>query len=264
MIRIKVGKAGATEIFEVHKGLLKFYSGYFQVAISNIEEGRFAESKENMITLDEEVDVFRVFKNWIYTRSLPKHAIGEDPDGITWDRILVKLWCFGDRRHIPLLQNECIDGLLSSQMSSKTFHYDLIPDIYANTIAGSSLRKFIIGEVALSSSIKLFEEGLAHYLCKDSLLDLSKLLMLRLEKVSWKDVVPGGCDWHVHEEGVKCKKVKYDVNHCRSSRTPTDCFTDVLARNSILAFTALRPMLTPDRCLTCASRSWSPSKNCST
>lgn len=210
MIRIKVGKDGAIEIFDVHKGLLKFYSGYFQVAINNIKEGRFAESKENMITLDEDVDVFKAFKNWLYTRGLPalpiRLATGNETD--TWSGIFVKLWCFGDRREIPLLQNECINALLSGMMCRTTILTGRIPYIYANTITGSPLRDFITGIVAqrVKDNTDAFAESIADCWCKDSLSDLVKLLVLRPEVASWDVLVAGACEWHVHEEGVKCKK----------------------------------------------------------
>lgn len=45
IVRIKVGKGDAQEVFEVYKGLLKFYSGYFRAAIDNMEAGRFLQSE---------------------------------------------------------------------------------------------------------------------------------------------------------------------------------------------------------------------------
>jgi hypothetical protein len=85
---------------------------------------------------------------------------------------------------------------------------DRIPYIYANTITGSPLRDFTISIVVKRMRLvpTSFMEQYTDRWCKDSLLDLTKLLVLRLEQVSWKDVVTAACDWHVHEEGVKCKK----------------------------------------------------------
>ncbi|KAF7188868.1 hypothetical protein HII31_09791 [Pseudocercospora fuligena] len=64
IIRLKVGKD--EQVFEIYKGIMKFYSGYFRSAIENIENGRFKEAEENIITLpEEEPETFKLFKDWL-------------------------------------------------------------------------------------------------------------------------------------------------------------------------------------------------------
>jgi hypothetical protein len=206
IVRIKVGKEDATEVFEIHKGLLKFYSGYFGAQVSNIEEGRFAEGAANMITVDEDVAVFKAFKNWLYTRSLPPPT-----DAVSAERypLLVQLWCFGDRRVIPLLQNECVNKLLSVMQANTEVASGQLRYIYPNTLDDSPLRKFFITRVAsrLSGAWGIVDKGRngANW-SEESLRDLAALLLLRPKIETWDELKARVCDWHVHEEGVKCKK----------------------------------------------------------
>lgn len=71
MSRIKVGTGDVSKTFEVYKGVLKFYSGYFKASIAKIESGRFAESKDGVITLPEEdPSAFEALKGWSFTHEL--------------------------------------------------------------------------------------------------------------------------------------------------------------------------------------------------
>lgn len=213
IVRIKVGKEGAwTEVFEIHKGLLKFYSGYFGAQVSNIEEGRFAEGVDNIITVDEDLAVFKAFKDWLYTRTLPMPLTDAAPA----DRypLLVELWCFGDRRVIPLLQNECVNKILMLMHANNEVATGIMRYVYTNTAGGSPLRKFFIAVVAARSSPACcpctvgaaWEEDIDNNWFEDGLRDLAKLLLLRPKTETWDSLKARACDWHVHEEGVKCKK----------------------------------------------------------
>lgn len=189
--------------FEIYKGVLKFYSGYFQLALKNIEEGRFVESVENMITLpDEELEVFKAFKTWLYTRKLPEPNRGSS--GIYL--MLVKLWCFGDRRQIPLLQNECVRIIT---VGMKTFN--IVPTaslefIYEHTLVQSPIRRLIVYAATKISVPGSFEGENGDDWFKESLLDLVKMKILQTRPPTWEEIEAKECEWHIHEEGVTCKK----------------------------------------------------------
>ncbi|KAF7187132.1 hypothetical protein HII31_11513 [Pseudocercospora fuligena] len=53
-ITIFVGRGSGAKGYDIHRGLLKFYSGYFRTAIKNAEHGEFMEGKKGVIELWEE------------------------------------------------------------------------------------------------------------------------------------------------------------------------------------------------------------------
>lgn len=200
IVRIKVGKGDAQEVFEVYKGLLKFYSGYFRAAIDNMEAGRFLQSEENTITLpDEDPSLFERFKSWLFIREF-------NLDSTSCSQLLT-LWCFGDRRQIPLLQNHVIDVLYKQMVDlhyQPRAHYSLI---YENTCEGSPLRKFLIYSHArrYDRAGSAFKE--TEMWTYEILLDLGKELISRPAKMSREAFAKiDMCEFHVHEENVRCQK----------------------------------------------------------
>ena len=87
IVEIKI----AERSFKVHKGIISFYSGFFDRAFN----GEFAEGKNGVVTLqDEEIAVFERFIAWIY-----RVKIEDNEPKNYW--VLCKLWCFADRREVP-------------------------------------------------------------------------------------------------------------------------------------------------------------------
>lgn len=205
IIQIKVG-TGNTETFEVYKGVLKFYSGYFRAAIANIEAGRFAEAEDGVITLaEEEPRLFAVFKGWLFGRKL-HDSLGAMPVVPT---TLCELWCFGDRRQIPLLQNEAITALHRWIVETNMCPTAQLEYIYTNTCEDSSLRRFVIFSSAARVSSAVNMKKLEDRRCsRESLLDLVACLYSRpkyLSKEEYSEMEL--CEWHIHnEEGIKCAK----------------------------------------------------------
>ena len=65
IIEVQVGTGDDKRTFEVFKGVLCFYSGYFQAALN----GRFAEAHVHIVKLPtEEPLIFELFRYWIHTR----------------------------------------------------------------------------------------------------------------------------------------------------------------------------------------------------
>jgi hypothetical protein len=68
IVTVEVG-GPFTKEFHLHKGILKFYSGYFAAALKD----NFKEGKEGVLSLPMEyVGTFTNFVGWVYRKSLRK------------------------------------------------------------------------------------------------------------------------------------------------------------------------------------------------
>lgn len=141
--------------FFVHKGLLCHYSDYFRAALN----GPFVEAQQKIFELeDEEVHTFRRFVRWLYYRGscsnfgMLKSSLfctenALDAAEVTAPNFSIhgaKLWIFGDRRGVKLLQDDSIN-FLHQYVATKNYKIGppSIEYICANTTAASALAKFI-------------------------------------------------------------------------------------------------------------------------
>ena len=118
-MKINVGLAlGNTQkSFKACKGVLCFYSGYFDAAFN----GQFQESTNDVVELKtEDPSIFQNFQYWLYTRRFS--AEGHSKKVLYSD--LIKLWVFGDAHSIPLLQNEAANMLLKKMLTEWHFPRD--------------------------------------------------------------------------------------------------------------------------------------------
>jgi hypothetical protein len=124
----------------VHRGLLKFYSGYFQAAL----DGGFAEAQSRVIKLEtEEPAVFEEFVLWLYTKTPRAESTTRD-NCLQHYESTTKLWIFADRRDIPLLMNEMIDSFQQSVLVGWTTNMmpnNVINNIYENITEDCELRR---------------------------------------------------------------------------------------------------------------------------
>lgn len=148
MIRVKVGKdddgtdGNKSQTFEIHKGILRYYSGYFRTAVDNIEAGRFKESEEGLISLpDEEPSMFRNFKDWMYARSFRD---ARSASGLLSFLTCIKVWCFADRCDVPSLQNEIMDYLWLRTLTSDELPAAAVRYAWDNTLPDSALRRYLM------------------------------------------------------------------------------------------------------------------------
>ncbi|KAG9526777.1 hypothetical protein KCV07_g270, partial [Aureobasidium melanogenum] len=166
LVTLIVGKE--KKAYTLHKDLLCFYSDYFRAAFN----GSFKEAAERKLELpDVDKDVFEQFQLWLYTRNLP------NPTGTVcsyW--LLVKMWIFGDRLQISLLQNQIMDSIFAMCLKSNIFNPAVVPTVYAQTTTGSSLRKAVIEILAWATRIEsepdAFFSGLAKDWTSESFIDL--------------------------------------------------------------------------------------------
>lgn len=129
------GHGAATfKTFKLLKGVLSFYSGYFDSCV----KGQFSEANRGAVDLpEEEGEIFENFVNWLYTRN-----------GHFKFRPLINLWVLADRRHVPLLANMCLDGLRDRIVDTWKVPLNKVGYVYENTAKGSCLRRFIIYAIA--------------------------------------------------------------------------------------------------------------------
>lgn len=206
---IEVGTGSAKRTFYPHRDLLAFYSGYFRAALN----GRFTESRTKVIKLEtEEPAVFEGFLLWLYTCKARTDVITEDNAGEYFTSI-VKLWIFADRRIIPLMANDMIDHLQQCVLTAWSIPTNTINIVYSNTTEESALRRMLVNMYA-----SLASDDLASIMTHDAgdsiknfLIDLVRSLiadgprkpLLTKEQYKRVEMCPR---FHVHEEGVKCKK----------------------------------------------------------
>jgi hypothetical protein len=200
IVTIEVGEN--KRAFQVHRGLLTFYSGYFKGAL----DGDSTEAQNGIMKLKiEEPAVLEEFVTWLYSHKLRTESVDEDNPDPHYEAI-TKLWIFADRRDIPLLMNEMIDNLQHSVVSAWTLPNLTLRGVYDNTTEQSTLRRMIVDMYAAISG-PIQQESLDDF-PKQFLFDwLNKLarstLHVLLTKESYRKI--DMCSlFHVHERGVRC------------------------------------------------------------
>lgn len=201
MVRIRVGDAG--QIFEVHRGVLCFYSDYCKAALN----GQFLEASSDIFDMSTEtVGDFTIFRDWIYTRKLP------DISTFAWVNIC-RIWTFGARRQIPLLMNAAMDALIEKNRKENIIPVRQIPYIYQNTTTGSPLRQIIVDLFTRTGGrANLMSEQFSRFYIQEYLFDalnaMWKLATMSNGKEVERRVIKGEverCVYHKHANGAKCK-----------------------------------------------------------
>ncbi|THX02320.1 hypothetical protein D6D13_08371 [Aureobasidium pullulans] len=197
--------------FTVHKELLCFYSDFFRAAFN----GSFKEATEGRIELpDAQLDVFEIFQVWLYSRSLLNtEDLQDQPDYQKYPSFstLARLWVFGDKYQIPLLQNCAADAILQYTKDKNRFCTNVLKTAYDHTMEGSPLRRLAIDILVFrmvheEAANSILREGLLYTWSKESLVDfargISKAWMLGLPHRKFPE--QGKCHYHIHAEGEHC------------------------------------------------------------
>ena len=175
MVRIKVSEGDDQKCFEVHKGVISFYSGYFERAL----KGSFIEAQKGEVTLPtEDPAVFDLFQYWLYTKRFLPDMTAEEPGELDWN-VLCGLWVFGDAHEIPLLQNTVADKLVEKMINTDIVPINEITFIYDDTTEGSQLRALVIDLIGKTGDS-------AHIVASKYMLYWSKESTFDLLKVVWK------------------------------------------------------------------------------
>ncbi|KAK4954410.1 hypothetical protein LTR10_007841 [Elasticomyces elasticus] len=189
--------------FTLHRGVLGFYSGYFEAAMKD----NFKEGTLGLIELPtEDVATFEMFVRWLYTRKLPEPpATGDN------FKNLIDLWLFADRRECPLLANQSLDAVRDETVRNWQLPTNKLQNVYDNTAESAGLRRFIIFLFGQIGGSGFLGETHRQDWPAAAVWDLAKYLWkLKEEKapiMSKADLAKLiTCAYHTHETGVECPK----------------------------------------------------------
>ncbi|KAF7193325.1 Kelch-like protein 10 [Pseudocercospora fuligena] len=202
IVQIKTGEGTEAKVFDVHKSILCFCSGYFRTAFN----GRWKEAQEGAIDIPSiSPDIFKHFIHWAYSRQFEVPA--KDGKGTDFE-VLLKLWVFGDAHEIPMLQNMAITTLhrtiLKQWQAPSGFGMQYV---FENTMPQSQLRRFLIDVWAGTCDFNILKsKGVMDTWCKDALIDLLQIVWRKEWQRSSKEALEKWdmCEYHVHEQGVRC------------------------------------------------------------
>lgn len=199
------------ETFVLHKGLLCFYSDFFRAAFN----GPFQEATEGKINLsDIDIETFEDFQVWLYSRILrnpegPANKYGHAP----WRTYaaLARLWIFGDKYLIPLLQNDVIDAMHDKMSVENISPLFIVKTAYDETLPGSCLRRAVVDMLVHRTKLNgqpessIESSNLKHW-TTEALADAMVVMAS-----SWESGLPyksmlkkDRCHYHVHAKGEHC------------------------------------------------------------
>lgn len=144
--------------------------------------------------------MFEAFKEWLYTQKF--HDIEsrlEDDNFEDWS-MLRSLWVFGEKRIIPLLQNDAIDMIILKQNVAKVVPTQILNQFYSTACPGAALRRVVIDSCASSKDVSQFvkPDRLDRW-TTESMADLVVAVHARKPKRPLTK-----CDYHKHEDGYRC------------------------------------------------------------
>ncbi|KAI4719439.1 hypothetical protein E4T48_04306 [Aureobasidium sp. EXF-10727] len=193
----------AKEHYSLHKELLCFYSDFLRAAFN----GSFKEATERKIELpDVEIEVFESFQVWLYTQKMPKNEIRPAQVYPEWP-LLTKLWIFGDKYQIPLLQNNVADAMLDKVDKDKEAPLFALNLAYENTTSNAPLRKILVDVMAYRGDMSAKGPHLdSKYWSLQACLDaMGTMDSARTQKIPRHTMpVREKCYYHVHAAGEKC------------------------------------------------------------
>lgn len=200
IVEVNVGKDDNTRKFKIHKGLLCFYSGYFQAALN----GRFDEARENVVNLaSQSPATFLKFQHWLYSRRI---SLSHDFPSAMHE--LVDLWIFGDAHAVLLLQNEVINLLQQFLVDRWVSPWLVVSRAYDNTVTHAPLRRILIDFIGATGSAHWISKNAPEELdCnREALLDLlGKVTDPKLKLQERNEIERWWmCHYHIHEESTKC------------------------------------------------------------
>lgn len=193
------------ESYTAHKDLLCFYSDFFHAALN----GSFREAAERKIELpDTEVEVFEAFQVWLYTRKLTDNNVSTKvyPEY----HLLVKLWLFGDKYQIPLLQNRTMDARIDKVDQDKETPVGVIHLAYENTTFNPPLRKAIATILAYRGKMSIDNAGETCLVSQSWPLQACLDTMAEMHRGGKENVARGRmpkrgkCYYHVHAADEHC------------------------------------------------------------
>lgn len=122
---------------------MTFCSDYFRAAF----DGSFVEATNKKVELHGvKQEVLENFHAWLYTRAL----VSDDGKKLEYQP-LIKLWIFGDRFQVPMLQNCVINEIFAKERRGDLPEPLTVKSAYEDTVEGSPLRRLMIDVLAYTS-----------------------------------------------------------------------------------------------------------------
>ncbi|PPJ55834.1 hypothetical protein CBER1_07453 [Cercospora berteroae] len=190
-VQVKIGPDPGAKVFTIPKGILIFYSGYFEGALRH--SSPFTEARDGVFWLpDTDVDTWERFMVFLYRGEV-------DEDGANPLKVLCRLWVLADRREVPLLMNKCIDNIRKEVTAVWCSPAEVLPYVYANTAPGSALRRFVLllsARAGQFAKVSPLHPSIAGYFDEESRRDLLQLI------------------WEFDDERVWRESDVYDLDPC--------------------------------------------------
>ncbi|CAO2658101.1 Nn.00g073610.m01.CDS01 [Neocucurbitaria sp. VM-36] len=165
MMTINVGKSPSVTTFEIHRGLLCFYSSYFKKLL----DGPFKEGGSSSYNIpDGTADTFQMFFSWLYTGTVMETAGVKDVD-LEYMQI-IDLYVFADFLMVQELKNRALELFFSSYRKWSP-HINCTDVIYENTTKNSLLRRLYVQVLLELNSFKNWPKY-AEHLPKEFIADL--------------------------------------------------------------------------------------------
>lgn len=184
LIKIVVGTDN--EVFNVHEGILRASSPFFDKALS----GPWKEATQRKIELPEDKpETFALYAYWVYCKTLPLEITAKSVDDAIMDMEYIKLchaYALGDKLLAPNFQNTVMNAIVEGTniLRADGQYYSpsksVIRSAYDITLKGSLLRHFLVDEWSECPEAKWFgpqeTENLPHAFLEDL---VEKLIHLR-------------------------------------------------------------------------------------
>ncbi|KAK4963255.1 hypothetical protein LTR10_000883 [Elasticomyces elasticus] len=216
LVKLVVGDGDAQKTFKAHKGVLTFYSSWFNAALN----GEFREALEGTVKLPtEDSAIVRLFIYWTRTRHFCK--ANEDPMEVISYDTLARLWIFGDSHEVPLCQDAVCDifalKLYRARRWSSRMVTGLATDIIDYILLNSPPHQATLQKLLHDAVCFCYDWGSTMYLDgywkhRHAQIESLDLLMeapkphkyqIRLRR-GWDPFDRDGCRWHVHPGGESC------------------------------------------------------------
>ena len=202
---MKVGQGDTTKTFAIHKGILCFYSGYFEAGMN----GNFAESRNNLIELPtEDIGIFERVVPWLYTSRI--NLLSDTHSAFA---IACAIWIFADRRVMPLLADTMIDAIGDAVVESGVVPTTRLHYIYHNTTPDAKLRKFVVMLISRmhdSSFLDTMTDEQREEWPREAMWDVMQAVWAAKDRGVWNKMTKTElevlklCEYHQHDQAVDC------------------------------------------------------------
>ncbi|KAK5740373.1 hypothetical protein LTR17_004636 [Elasticomyces elasticus] len=220
LIDVVVGEGDAQKTFKAYKGVLSFYSSFFDAALN----GQFLEAREGIIKLPTESPaIVEMFVHWANTRRFCED--GKDPTEVISYDTLAQLWVFGDAHEIPLCQNAVCDAFALKLYQAKDLPMRRVAGLATETVDyiimnspphQASLQEMLSDALWISyNSIKWADDMKldVYWQHRNTQLASSEQVARVPEQLGYQIWLNGSwahsfdrqaCRWHVHSGGDSC------------------------------------------------------------